>query len=71
MWNDDTRIDTYLLYPICETSIPQARPGGIRSWGSGNSHTINIKVCVDADDCKYTRTLQLLVICASILTECL
>ena len=25
MWNDDQRTDTYLLYPICETSIPQAR----------------------------------------------
>ena len=50
MWNDDQRTDTYLLHPICETTIPQARPGGIRSWGSGNSHSVNIKVCVDADD---------------------
>jgi hypothetical protein len=50
MWNDDQRTETYLLHPICETTIPQARQGGIRSWGSGNSHSVNIKVCVDADD---------------------
>ena len=49
------RSDNYLLYPVCETSIPPARQGGIRIWGSGNSHTVNIKVCVDADDYLFFR----------------
>ena len=56
------RSDNYLLYPVCETSIPPARQGGIRIWGSGNSHTVNIKVCVDADDYLFFREGLLLCI---------
>ena len=50
MWNDDQRSDDYRLYPICETAIPPATPGGDRSWGTGSVHSFDIRICVDADD---------------------
>ena len=50
MWNDDGRAEGYLLYPICETTIPPAIPGGQRNWGTGSVHTVDIRVCIDAND---------------------
>ena len=49
-WNDDSRSDGQLLYPVCETSIPQAIPGAARVWGTGATSSFNIKVCVDGTD---------------------
>lgn len=49
-WNDDSRSDGQMLYPVCETSIPQAVPGAARVWGTGATSSFNIKVCVDGTD---------------------
>ena len=52
-WNDDQRSDDYLLYPVCETQIPQATVGAQRVWGTGSTASFNIRICVDADDYLY------------------
>jgi hypothetical protein len=49
-WNDDSRNDAQMLFPVCETSIPQAVPGAARVWGTGATSSFNIKVCVDGTD---------------------
>jgi hypothetical protein len=49
-WNDDSRNSGSMLYPICQSSIPQGEMGGRHMWGNGMSSSFNIRVCVEADD---------------------
>jgi|EP01046_Picozoa_sp_COSAG06_P003293 hypothetical protein len=49
-WNDDSRNSGTMLYPICQTSIPQGEMGGRHMWGNGMSSSFNIRVCVEAND---------------------
>ena len=48
MWNDDSRNDGSMLYPICQTSIPTSEmsPTGRHMWGNGMSSSFNVKVCI-------------------------
>ena len=49
-WNDDSKAETYKLYPLCEKTIVQATPGGVRSWGAGSHASFNLRVCIDGTD---------------------
>ena len=49
-WNDDSRNSGTMLYPICQSQIPQSDINGRHMWGNGMSSSFNVRVCVEADD---------------------
>ena len=47
-WNDDNR--GQLLYPVCQTNIPQSDSTHARMWGTGQTSSFTLRICIDSDD---------------------
>jgi hypothetical protein len=58
-WNDETTTpDTTgfswgMNFPLCQTEVPPADHTGLRVWGTGATTSLNIRICIDADDYLY------------------
>ena len=65
-WNDDSRNSGSMLYPICQSTIPQSEmsPTARHMWGNGASTSFNIRVCVEADDYLFFQDDRLWMQCA-------
>jgi hypothetical protein len=50
-WNDDD--ETYMMFPICETSIPAPVPGSPMTWGGTTTASFRVRICIDHDDFVY------------------
>ena len=37
-------------YPLCQTTVPPSDHTKTRVWGAGQTHSLNLRICVDADD---------------------
>ena len=58
-WNDETENpDTGgyswgMNFPLCQTQVPPSDATKLRVWGTGAQTSLNIRICVDADDYLY------------------
>eukprot|EP01043_Picozoa_sp_COSAG02_P020735 COSAG02_NODE_1029_length_15083_cov_8.066271_11_plen_149_part_00 len=60
-WNDDSRNAGTMLYPICQSTIPQSEmsPTGRHMWGNGMSSSFNLRVCIQASDTLFFQVSRL------------
>ena len=64
-WNDETHSpDTSgfswgMNYPLCQTTVPPSDHTKTRVWGAGQTHSLNLRICVDADDYRAPSLLRL------------
>ncbi len=60
-WNDDSRNAGTMLYPICQSTIPQSEmsPTGRHMWGNGMSSSFNLRVCIQASDTLFFQVCPL------------
>ena len=49
-WNDATQADDYLMFPLCETSIPAPVAGEPMNWGTQTTASFRIRICIDHID---------------------
>jgi hypothetical protein len=64
-WNDDSRNSGTMLYPICQSSIPQGEMGGRHMWGNGVSSSFNIRLCVEDHDYLFFQDDRMWLQCES------
>ena len=55
-WNDETASPDMsgfswgMNFPLCQSQVPPSDHTKLRVWGVGATTSLNIRICVDADD---------------------